>query len=74
MSNAELGQENLSMEETYALILITAAHAAYANGISAAAAWNREYEIEHVKYLTDAGVPAETVQECLDKSIHHFIG
>lgn len=61
-------------EELYALILISAGHVAFANCISAVDAWDREYETEHVKYMTDNGVPVETAQKMLDLPLRQFVG
>lgn len=54
-----------STNEVYGLALISLGHVMYQNGIEADAAWSAEYELDHVRYLTDNGVDPLVVQELL---------
>lgn len=55
----------MTTQELYGLALISLGHVMYREGIEAHAAWSSEYELDHVKYLTDNGVDPLVVQELL---------
>jgi hypothetical protein len=55
----------MTQQELYGLALISLGHVMYREGIDADAAWSSEYELDHVKYLTDKGVDPLVVQDLL---------
>lgn len=76
MSNEQKdnGQSSMTQNEAHALALISLGHVMYQNDIEADAAWSAEYELDHVRYLTDNGVDPLVVQEMLKFSAAELFG
>lgn len=55
----------MTQSELYGLVLISIGHVMYRNDIGATDAWSTEYELDHVRYLTDNSVDPLVVQELL---------
>ena len=64
----------MTTQELYGLALISIGHVMYRDGITADDAWRSEYELDHVKYLTDNGVDPLVVQDLLKLPVSVLVG